>query len=767
MLGVLLVVSLLGCSERPVVPQASQVKEVDFSVLLSRMTSLKTFAETPLGNSFLESSYDRTGGNQDWAVYTQAEPSGRVTLLRVEGAGYLSRIWTAGMDAERFLFFFDGESEPRIDLAFEALFGGAFPFVAPLAGRSGGGWYSLVPIPFKQGLRVEIVPKNLLATNRNYFQINYTKLDLPAEAVTSFSMELSAAESNLVVAVNATQEQCAAEHKEVVAQYKDAPVSLKQGGEVVIWEDDGEGLLTSFGVRILDPKDSVVMAQDLLRYLRIQMYWDGAKQPSVDVPLGDFFCNPFYLRSFASMPLARVDDTFVCRFPMPYQKGARCVLKNSSQVPVTVSVGAAGNRESAEGLSRKFHAVWRASDTSGRPLNMVESQSSGHYVGCFLNAIGQDGSWTILEGDEYLKPDPGVQPPQLGTGLEDYFSGAYYYTSLFDLPLHGLIEKGAMRTDQYRLHLLDAVGFDHAFEAGIEFGDRNHAKGYMSSVAYWYSDKVEAVPFDESLARLLSRPKDRFELPGLMSQFFMLERGGLYRDAASRMEFFAKRYEKEAWCDLLRCRALGYREKIEGFNAVKADYETLKDSSFKPAAEAAEKVLWLHEKPERALLGVHALGKYRLLLDGKEVASGEGRGELRVVPLQVAEGQHEWELDFVPTKRAGFLSFCLRTPFDDFTSAGDWETINLKPTPEMKVPEVFKGKTVLPNMSLWAFEPNAFVDMQSPASGITFWYFWDAKPRVQNARLKMRFEVKAAQTGEASSSEQERSADELRAHAIN
>jgi len=507
------------------------------------------------------------------------------------------------------------------------------------------------------------------------------------------------------------------------------------------------------------------MNRQLLRKLRLQMFWDGSTVPSVDVPLGDFFYNPFYFREYSSLPLGRVDGVFVCRFPMPYQKGARCILVNTSEFPVSVSMGATGDRENTGGLSRRFHAVWNASNRSGYPLQMLKTSGAGHYLGCFLTAIGQDGSWTILEGDEFLRPDPGKQPPQLGTGLEDYFNGAYYYTSLFDLPFHGLIEKGAMRTDQYRLHMLDAVPFEESFEAGIEFGDRNMAQGYMSSVAYWYADTATAMPLAPYKEPLLELPADRFELHGLMATLFMLERAGLYADAASRVDYFAERYQQQPWADLLKVRALGYRERSEGFEAVKDDYIALTSSSYPPAAKAAKDRLWLEEDSSHALLGIHALAKYTLLLDGNPVAQGEGNGNLEVHRLNVEPGQHSWQVTLEPTRQGSFFSLCLRTAFGDFTSAGEWDAVNVVELAGRAQPEEFEGKDVLPNMTIWAFDPNAYVDMQSPAMDIRLWPFWDGKPLVRKVELKKDWALGELQAP-ADETEQERDEAELRAHAI-
>lgn len=735
--------------------------------LLPRMAGTETFAKRPLGISFLESSYDRSGGNQDWATY-QPGSAETHTVFEAEGPGYISRFWIASFKAERWLFYFDDETEPRLDLAKDDIFGGKFPFVSPLAGKSGGGRYCLLPIPFSKNIRIEMVPsEKLKPTSRNYFHINWTRLNLPPDKVQSFPKELSATQSNRVVEVNSALSSISDEHRAVAETclQNSTPQAIPPGDSLEFWKDSGEGLLDKFAVKINSPEEARALTEELLRRLRLKMFWNGSSSPSVDVPLGDFFCNPFYFRSFSSLPLARVDGAYVCRFPMPYQSGARCVLENRSDIPVKISIGAQGNRESSQGLERLFHAGWRASITSGVPFRMLRADGPGHYIGCFLSAIGQDGSWTILEGDEFLKPDPKKQPPQLGTGLEDYFNGAYYYTSLFDLPLHGLIEKGAMRTDQYRFHLLDAVAFEDSFESGIEFGDRNRARGYMSSVAYWYAEKPAPKPLPMGQERLLNRPRDRFELHGLMAQLFLLERERLWGDAATRTRFFAERYADQPWVDLLKVRALAYEERATDFAAVKSKYEILAESPFAPAAQAARDRLWLSVDPSHALLGIHALGKYRLWQDGELVAEGEGKNKLRVLRIPFSEGQHHWQAELEPTHQGSFFSLCLRMQKGDITSAGKWEVVDAHALPGKTPSAVFEGQDVLPNMTIWAFNPNGYVGMQSPAAGIRLWAFWAAQPDVTKVTLRKAWDSLGPASG--LSSEQGRSEEELKAHAIN
>ncbi len=111
-----------GCRRQARVPDVP----LSFSSLAGRMTNLVAVAERPLGQSYLVSSYDRSGGNQDWAVWTKGDAQGRVTLLDVDGPGYVSRVWTASVEVKRWLFFFDHEITPGSCLRTKRCLGGGF-----------------------------------------------------------------------------------------------------------------------------------------------------------------------------------------------------------------------------------------------------------------------------------------------------------------------------------------------------------------------------------------------------------------------------------------------------------------------------------------------------------------------------------------------------------------------------------------------------------------------------------------------------------------
>ena len=77
-----------------------------------------------------------------------------------------------------------------------------------------------------------------------------------------------------------------------------------------------------------------------LRELVLRMYWDGETEPSVEVPIGDFFGTGFEYedipgghrgqkyQSWVSLPITVQDRAMNCYFEMPFGNGARITITN-------------------------------------------------------------------------------------------------------------------------------------------------------------------------------------------------------------------------------------------------------------------------------------------------------------------------------------------------------------------------------------------------------------------------------------------------------
>ena len=733
----LLATVTVGCRKRPAGPG------VGLESCLTDLTNVAAFAETPKGRAGLVSSYDRTGGNNDWAKLPPPGPDGLIEIASLKGPGCVKRIWMTNVFSDRWLFFFDGESSPRIQGSFRDIFGGVFPFREPLSDQVSGGYYCYVPLPYEKSLRICITnPKKPTP----YFHIQYETY--PAGTpVETFPEELSAEQgAHLGRVREAWRNNRSALAETVSSCGTPERVRLEPGGEAAWLDAHGPATLGAFTLRIVPPGGSGVAARfRLLRELVLRLTWDGAASPAVDVPLGDFFCNAFFTRRFAAGPLGCLDGAYVCRFPMPFAKSARGALVNQGAMPVDVEVAIRVDPGDA-GNARFFHAAWNGSVSRGVPHTVLATEAPGHLVGCYLSAIGMDGTWTILEGDEAFYIDGEPTASLHGTGLEDYFNGAWYYSGLFDLPLHGLLEKGSIRTDQYRFHLPDRIGFDRSLRFTFEFGDQNRARGYMSSMAYWYSESPthRHSPLPPAASRI--PPRDPFEAANLMGRLFELERAGCHSEAAERCEEFSEKYAKSEFGGVLKLRAASYRERAVGFEGVKETLAALaQNESDAVAAGQARDLLWLHESRTNALLGVHSQAKYRVFLDGESVGQGESPKRLDVKRVGAKAGSHVIAAEAVATGPGSFISICLKMQGTNLCSGSSWECRRDKPadwpavTGDSGWKPLGKGCALLPTMYNMFFQPNAYVDMQSRRQAVSLWAGYSRQPIYAKLYLRKRF----------------------------
>lgn len=132
-----------------------------------------------------ESSYDRSGGNDDWI----SVPAGqRATLLDTDGSGRVTHIWIT-MLAEKdplmrrnmvIRMYWDGQDHPSVEAPIGDFFGQGwalnYNFVSlPLAAapRDGMALVSYFPMPFGQGAKIEIENQSDQDCERFYFYVDY------------------------------------------------------------------------------------------------------------------------------------------------------------------------------------------------------------------------------------------------------------------------------------------------------------------------------------------------------------------------------------------------------------------------------------------------------------------------------------------------------------------------------------------------------------------------------------------------------------------
>ena len=97
---------------------------------------------------------------------------------------------------------------------------------------------------------------------------------------------------------------------------------IEAGETVTLGEIQGEGMIQHIWITVTDRTSE--RNRYVLRDLVLRMYWDDEEFPSVECPLGDFFCCGFGVSyQVNSVPIA-VNPTrgFNSYFPMPFRKNA-------------------------------------------------------------------------------------------------------------------------------------------------------------------------------------------------------------------------------------------------------------------------------------------------------------------------------------------------------------------------------------------------------------------------------------------------------------
>jgi hypothetical protein len=251
------------------------------------------------------------------------------------------------------------------------------------------------------------------------------------------------------------------------------------------------------------------------------MYWDNEPTPSVETPIGDFFCNGWCERcNITSLPIAvNPAGGFNSYWEMPFRQHARITLENLSpdevrgfyyQITYTLT-------DVPEDRAY-FHAQWRRDNPLAyqTPKTILEGvQGQGHFVGVYLAwGVNNRGWWGEGEIKFFMDGDQ-AWPTICGTGTEDYFCGSYNFENKetrqyqeFSTPYAGLhqvirpdgVYRSQQRFGMYRWHITDPIRFQQDLRVTIQALGWRSGHRYLplqddiASVAYWYQT-LPAAPF--------------------------------------------------------------------------------------------------------------------------------------------------------------------------------------------------------------------------------------------------------------------------------
>jgi hypothetical protein len=263
------------------------------------------------------------------------------------------------------------------------------------------------------------------------------------------------------------------------------------------------------------------------RFSIIRFYWDDEKEPSIECPVGDFFCMGW--GSFAQLSSMAVcvnpGSAFNCYWVMPFRKKCKITMENINDTdPMTLFYQVDYTLTDVPSDAAYLHAQFRRANPDGTSdYTIVDGiKGKGQYVGVYLAwGVHNDGWWGEGEIKFFIDGDTKF-PTICGTGTEDYFCGSYDFDTRkrndagvevvnyteFCTPYSGLpqVIRGdghynvMQRFGLYRWHIMDPVRFDKDIKVTIQDlgwhkgGRYLPQKSDISSVCFWYQAEPHA-PF--------------------------------------------------------------------------------------------------------------------------------------------------------------------------------------------------------------------------------------------------------------------------------
>jgi hypothetical protein len=243
----------------------------------------------------------------------------------------------------------------------------------------------------------------------------------------------------------------------------------------------------------------------------LRMYWDGAKEPDVEAPIGDFFGAGFGMRrELKSVPVqVESGDGYNCYWPMPFHQRALITITNENPTKNVRSFYYHIDYTEEGGLPQKtgyFCAQYRNEfpEKTGGDYLILDAQGEGQYVGTVMSVRSRSPFW-FGEGDAKFTIDGDSKPTIQGTGTEDYFLMAWGLAET-QFPYYGCTYMSTDFEDLgteyclYRWHIADPVRFSRSLRFTIEHTgwisadetESGKIEGHvereddMATVAFWY-----------------------------------------------------------------------------------------------------------------------------------------------------------------------------------------------------------------------------------------------------------------------------------------
>lgn len=528
--------------------------------IVERMTDTHLLAvDNTDEESEMFTSYDRKsvyedGTYKNWRVngdgsnVISTTDDGGHLIADITGAGFISRIWSATSGPGHVKIFIDGSESAVIDLAFTDYFNcTAEPFVYEnlVYEDSARGKNTFVPITFNESCRVVAYGGFGDDGWGKFYHINYTLFDEKTE-VEPMPLTLNDEQKAALEKVDSFFGEKLGTHPD---GYEDAAFETftVAKGAPFVKTLDSKGAISGLLVRV-DSLEGVgansYRAVEALKNLRIKIYFDGADEPYVNAPLGDFFASGYGFTEVRTLTLGVRDDrTFYNYYYMPYLENAKIEIYTVGDITETVSLSVnVVENTLAEKDMMYFSALFNLGSyhpdalTNGEydknaqrspDYHFLTVSGAGRVVGLTLHhnktvdgvdPLSSPGSPWWGEGDEKFFIDGEKFPSWFGTGTEDFFGYAWCSPLLFTKAYHAQSYcEGSSNSIGNRvvtrIMMGDSIPFDDSFEGYIEkYYTDEYTKYSLTSYFYRAKDsEVLGIVYDDSAELDYFRPASEGE----------------------------------------------------------------------------------------------------------------------------------------------------------------------------------------------------------------------------------------------------------------
>ncbi|MGY2133724.1 glycoside hydrolase family 172 protein [Hymenobacter sp. HD11105] len=287
-------------------------------------------------------------------------------------------------------------------------------------------------------------------------------------------------------------------------------VIIKAGQTITVAEINGSGAIQHIWMT----------PTGLWRFAILRMYWDDEKEPSVEVPVGDFFGQGWGQAAMLnSIPVVvNPGSAFNSYWLMPFRKKCRITMENIDEKEMVLYYQIDYTLTDVPNDAAYFHAQFRRQNPTQYkvPYTILDGiKGRGHYVGTYMAwGVNSNDWWGEGEIKFYMDGDKDFATI-VGTGTEDYFLGSYNfenkktkqyqeYTTPY-VGLHQVIRPDGLyqanqRFGMYRWHIPDPIRFQQDLRITIQALGWRYNGRYLplqddvASTAFWYQTEPHA-PF--------------------------------------------------------------------------------------------------------------------------------------------------------------------------------------------------------------------------------------------------------------------------------